>query len=416
MAEGLHRVGVEGDARLVGGRRQLANRLDGADLVVGEHDGGQDGVRADGRLEVLNAHESVLVHGKIGHLEALALQRLAGVKHRVVLDGARDDVAPLGGVGPGEALEGPVVRFGAAAREEDFARRRADEAGQALAGGSHGVGGLLAQGVNGGRIAEMLGEVGGHGLHHFGANGRRGRMVKVDLPHGAPASASGMDSPGTVLGRGRAPPSKSSNLLEFNIIGLRRLSRTSYDCYHIHDDFPRKATSVKISTKTRYGMRFMIDLAQSQGEGRVALKDIADRQGLSKKYLEQVVAPLASAGLLDVTRGNQGGYRLSRDASAITLADIVAASEDGLELLDCMGSLSACERAEDCPSRRCGAAFKWRSAIISPGSPSPTSPLPPPLPTCNLPPDLFRVSCVITCAATREDAVEDEGKKVLGSP
>ena len=92
---------------------------------------------------------------------------------------------------------------------------------------------------------------------------------------------------------------------------------------------------MKISTKTRYGMRFMIDLAQSQGEGRVALKDIADRQGLSKKYLEQVVAPLASAGLLDVT-----------------LADIVAASEDGLELLDCMGSLSACERAEDCPSRR----------------------------------------------------------------
>lgn len=114
----------------------------------------------------------------------------------------------------------------------------------------------------------------------------------------------------------------------------------------------QKGDPVKISTKTRYGMRFMIDLAQSQGEGRVALKDIADRQGLSKKYLEQVVAPLASAGLLDVTRGNQGGYRLSRDASAITLADIVAASEDGLELLDCMGSLSACERAEDCPSRR----------------------------------------------------------------
>ena len=158
---------------------------------------------------------------------------------------------------------------------------------------------------------------------------------------------------------------------------------------------------MKISTKTRYGMRFMIDLAQSQGEGRVALKDIADRQGLSKKYLEQVVAPLASAGLLDVTRGNQGGYRLSRDASAITLADIVAASEDGAPRT---ARLVAC-----------GAAFKRRSAIISPGSPSPTSPLPPPLPTCNLPPDLFRVSCVITCAATREDAVEDEGKST-GSP
>ena len=116
--------------------------------------------------------------------------------------------------------------------------------------------------------------------------------------------------------------------------------------------YPERRPPVKISTKTRYSMRFMIDLAQSQGEGRVALKDVADRQGLSKKYLEQVVAPLASAGLLDVTRGNQGGYRLAREAASITLADIVAASEDGLELLDCMGSLSACERAEDCPSRR----------------------------------------------------------------
>lgn len=109
---------------------------------------------------------------------------------------------------------------------------------------------------------------------------------------------------------------------------------------------------MKISTKTRYGMRFMIDLAQNEGEGCVALKDVAERQGISKKYLEQVVAPLVAAELLTVTRGNQGGYRLARPASEITLADVVAASEDGLDLLDCMGALSACERAEDCPSRR----------------------------------------------------------------
>lgn len=109
---------------------------------------------------------------------------------------------------------------------------------------------------------------------------------------------------------------------------------------------------MKISTKTRYGMRFMIDLAQNEGEGCVALKDVAERQGISKKYLEQVVAPLVAAELLTVTRGNQGGYRLARPASEITLADVVAASEDGLDLLDCMGALSTCERAEDCPSRR----------------------------------------------------------------
>lgn len=109
---------------------------------------------------------------------------------------------------------------------------------------------------------------------------------------------------------------------------------------------------MKISTKTRYGMRFMIDLAQNQGEGCVALKDIAERQGISKKYLEQVVAPLAAAGLLTVTRGSQGGYRLSRPAEQITLADIVGASEDGLELLTCTSDLLACERADGCPSRR----------------------------------------------------------------
>ncbi|MCI2241441.1 RrF2 family transcriptional regulator [Adlercreutzia faecimuris] len=109
---------------------------------------------------------------------------------------------------------------------------------------------------------------------------------------------------------------------------------------------------MKISTKTRYGMRFMIDLAQHREGGCVALKDVAERQGISKKYLEQVVAPLTSAGLLRVTRGYQGGYELARPPEDISLADIVSASEDGLELLDCMSGVFACERAEGCPSQR----------------------------------------------------------------
>ena len=109
---------------------------------------------------------------------------------------------------------------------------------------------------------------------------------------------------------------------------------------------------MKISTKTRYGMRFMIDLAQHWGEGCVALKDVAERQGISKKYLEQVVAPLAAAGLLRVTRGYAGGYELARSPQDITLADVVSASEDGLELLDCMSGLFACERQEGCLSQR----------------------------------------------------------------
>lgn len=99
-------------------------------------------------------------------------------------------------------------------------------------------------------------------------------------------------------------------------------------------------------------MRVMLDLAERYDEGCTPLKDVADRQGLSKKYLEQVVAPLTAAGLLAVTRGHQGGYQLARPPAQITLADVVSASEDGLELMDCTSDLLACERAGGCPSRR----------------------------------------------------------------
>lgn len=109
---------------------------------------------------------------------------------------------------------------------------------------------------------------------------------------------------------------------------------------------------MKVSTKTRYGVRFMIDLAQHQNEGCVALKEVAERQGISKKYLEQVVSPLASAGLLEVTRGYMGGYRLARDPQDITLAEVVDASEDGLALLDCLSGSAPCNRQEHCSAQR----------------------------------------------------------------
>lgn len=108
---------------------------------------------------------------------------------------------------------------------------------------------------------------------------------------------------------------------------------------------------MKISTKTRYGMRFMIDLVKHDGAGCVALKDVATRQGISKKYLEQVVSPLVAAGLLRVTRGQAGGYELARRPDEITLAEVVAASEDGLELLDCTSGALNCGREEDCVSQ-----------------------------------------------------------------
>jgi Rrf2 family protein len=108
---------------------------------------------------------------------------------------------------------------------------------------------------------------------------------------------------------------------------------------------------MKISTRARYGMVFMVDLAQHYGEGPMPMKEIAERQNISKKYLEQVVTPLSKAKLLTVTRGHKGGFELSREPETITLAEVVAASEDGLALLDCLSCISLCENEGGCVSR-----------------------------------------------------------------
>ena len=72
--------------------------------------------------------------------------------------------------------------------------------------------------------------------------------------------------------------------------------------------------ALKISTKGRYALRMMVDLAQNQGDGYVSLKDIAARQGISKKYLEQIVSVLNKPDILRTNRGYQGGYRLAMSA------------------------------------------------------------------------------------------------------
>ena len=83
---------------------------------------------------------------------------------------------------------------------------------------------------------------------------------------------------------------------------------------------------MKISTKGRYAMRLLIDLYENQGDGFVALKDIAARQDISKKYLEQIVPALTGDGILKTSRGFQGGYRLARASRRISLSAIYCAS------------------------------------------------------------------------------------------
>jgi len=108
---------------------------------------------------------------------------------------------------------------------------------------------------------------------------------------------------------------------------------------------------MKMSTRGRYGVRFMFDLATHYGEGPIFLKDIAQRQGISEKYLWHLVTPLKSAGLITTVRGAKGGYYLSRSPQEINLMDVVRILEGPICFVDCVENPSICDRAEDCISR-----------------------------------------------------------------
>lgn len=99
---------------------------------------------------------------------------------------------------------------------------------------------------------------------------------------------------------------------------------------------------MKFSTKGRYGLKAMLDLAVHNSEGQVVLKSIADRQGLSENYLEQLFAVLKKAKLVKSVRGSQGGYTLAEDAEKITVGEILRALEGPLVSHDCVVENGAC--------------------------------------------------------------------------
>ncbi len=105
---------------------------------------------------------------------------------------------------------------------------------------------------------------------------------------------------------------------------------------------------MKLSTKGRYGVRLMIDLAGHYGEGPVLLRDIAKRQAISEKYLSNLINPLRSTGLIEATRGVHGGYVLGKAPSEINMRDIVQAVEGPLCLVDCVEKPTVCSRASLC--------------------------------------------------------------------
>ncbi|MGC8490961.1 MAG: RrF2 family transcriptional regulator [Syntrophobacteraceae bacterium] len=108
---------------------------------------------------------------------------------------------------------------------------------------------------------------------------------------------------------------------------------------------------MKLSTRSRYGVRFLLDLALHAGEGPVQLGAVARRQGIDVKYLEQIAMPLKKANYVTGVRGAKGGHRLGRPPEEITVAGVVTLLEGGLKLTNCIGSAGACERSEQCVTR-----------------------------------------------------------------
>lgn len=108
---------------------------------------------------------------------------------------------------------------------------------------------------------------------------------------------------------------------------------------------------MKLSTRSRYGVRMMTDLADNYGGSPVFLKDIAKREDISEKYLSLIVIPLRGAGLLQSIRGAGGGYRLAHKPENITVRDIWQALEGEICLVDCVQDAKRCTRVSTCPTR-----------------------------------------------------------------
>jgi Rrf2 family iron-sulfur cluster assembly transcriptional regulator len=114
---------------------------------------------------------------------------------------------------------------------------------------------------------------------------------------------------------------------------------------------------MKLSTRSRYGTRLMLDMAQNYQDGPLHLTSIANRQGISVKYLEQIIIPLKRAHYVKSVRGPKGGHVLARPPEEITVGEIVALLEDGVHLVECSERPERCDRAETCITRHI-----WREA------------------------------------------------------
>ena len=104
-----------------------------------------------------------------------------------------------------------------------------------------------------------------------------------------------------------------------------------------------------VSTRGRYALRVLIDLAENDAGGYIPMKEVAERQGLSLKYIERIMPLLTNGGLVEGVHGKGGGYRLKRAVADCTVGEILRLTEGELAPVDCAGcSDTVCERAGDC--------------------------------------------------------------------
>jgi Rrf2 family protein len=110
---------------------------------------------------------------------------------------------------------------------------------------------------------------------------------------------------------------------------------------------------LKLSTKGRYGLRALIDLAKYSGQEPVSITSISDRQGISERYLEQLMAMLKKAGLVKSIRGAGGGYVLAKELEEISVGDVLRALEGSLEPVECSGlnPEEGCKAADSCVTK-----------------------------------------------------------------
>ncbi len=117
---------------------------------------------------------------------------------------------------------------------------------------------------------------------------------------------------------------------------------------------------MKLSTRSRYGTRMMLDLAQHYGKGAVQLGEIANRQNISLKYLEQIIRPLKKAGFIKSFRGAKGGHILDKRPEDVTVGEVVSVLEGGKTLVNCDREPEVCNRVDSCVTR-----YIWMEAAAA---------------------------------------------------